>query len=216
MLENQQKISIALVDDHELFRAGIKLILSKRNDMEIVIEAPNGEEFLKQLDVLQPDIVLLDIAMPVLNGFETAKLALKKYPDIKIIILTMQNDEAYYLKMIELGVKGFILKKSGVNELLSAIQEVYQGNDYFSSELLTKLVLSLNNQNINNELNLNENEKQVLYYLCNGLVSKEIADKLYLSEKSIERYRSKLLQKTNTRNSAHLVMHALKNRLIEL
>lgn len=216
MLENQQKISIALVDDHELFRAGIKLILSKRNDMEIVIEAPNGEEFLKQLDVLQPDIVLLDIAMPVLNGFETAKLALKKYPDIKIIILTMQNDEAYYLKMIELGVKGFILKKSGVNELLSAIQEVYQGNDYFSSELLTKLVLSLNNQKINNELNLNENEKQVLYYLCNGLVSKEIADKLYLSEKSIERYRSKLLQKTNTRNSAHLVMHALKNRLIEL
>lgn len=212
----EKKIEIAIVDDHEMFRSGVKLILSERSDMEIIIEAVNGKDFLNQLDCIQPEIVLLDISMPELNGYETTKLALAKYPDLKIIVLSMLSEEEYYYKMIEAGVKGFILKNSGIEELIRSIEEVSKGNNYFAQDLLKKIVLSINNEEVDKKLKLNEKEKIVLTHICNGFTNKEISEKIFLSIKSIEKYRTNLLQKTQTRNSAHLVMFAMQNKLIDL
>jgi DNA-binding NarL/FixJ family response regulator len=211
----QEKLKIALVDDHDMFRSGIKLILSQHSNWEIVIEANNGEEFLNQLNYLIPDIVLLDISMPVLNGYDTAKRAIMQNPDLRIIVLSMLSDEDYYFKMIEAGAKGFILKNSGIDELTRAIEEVAIGNNYFAQDLLKKVVLKVNNNNIEQLLKLNEKEKQVLSLICNGHTNKEISDKMFLSIKTIEKYRHGLIQKTKTRNTAHLVMQAILTKLIE-
>lgn len=212
----ENKIKIALVDDHEMFRSGVRLILSEQKNWEIVIEAENGKEFLNQLKVIKPDVVLLDISMPVLNGYDTAAQALSVYPDLKIIVLSMLNEDDYYFKMIEIGVKGFVLKNSGVEELTRAIIEVSEGNNYFAQDLLKKIILKVNNKSVKQKLHLKDKEKEVLRYICNGYTNKEISDKLFLSVKTIEKYRHSLIQKTETRNTAHLVMHAIKNKLIEL
>lgn len=209
-------IKIALVDDHEMFRSGVKLILSEYKNWEIIIEAQNGKEFLEQLKVMTPDVVLLDISMPVLNGYETTKQALKKHPDLKIIVLSMLNEDDYYFKMIEAGVKGFVLKNSGVDELSRAIQEVSEGNNYFAQDLLKKIILKVNNKSVDKRLKLTDRETEVLVLICNGNTNKEISNKLFLSVKTIEKYRHSLIQKTETRNTAHLVMFAIKNKLIEI
>lgn len=210
-----EKVKIALVDDHEMFRSGIKLILSEREDWEIAIEAVNGIDFLNQLQELVPDIVLMDISMPEMDGYQTVINALKHTPNLKIIVLSMLSDEEYYYKMIEAGVKGFVLKNSGVEELHRSIDEVAKGNNYFAQDLLKKIILSINNKQVEEKLKLSEREKEILVLICNGYKNKEIADKLFLSVKSIEKYRSSLLTKTDTRNSAHLVMYSILNKLIE-
>jgi DNA-binding NarL/FixJ family response regulator len=211
-----ENLKIAIVDDHEMFRSGIKLILAQNKQWQVVIEAINGQDFLNQLNTTIPDIVLLDISMPLLNGYETTIKAIELFPDLKIITLSMLNDEQYYFKMIEAGVKAFILKKSGTDELFRAIEEVAKGNNYFSQDLLKNIVLRINNQETDRQLCLSVREKDVLNLICNGYTNKEISDKLFLSPKSIEKYRSALLQKTNTRNSAHLVMYAIQNNLIDM
>jgi DNA-binding NarL/FixJ family response regulator len=198
-----------------MFRSGVKLILGQRQDWTVVIEAVNGEDFLNQLNHITPDIVLLDISMPILNGYDTTIKALAKHPNLKIIILTMLNEEQYYVKMIEAGVRGFILKKSGTEELFKAIEEVAKGNSYFAQDLLKNMALIFNNSRSNNQLKLNSREKKVLTLICNGYTNKEISEKLFLSTKSIEKYRTALLQKTNTKNAAHLVMFAIQNKLID-
>lgn len=212
----QRNLKLAVVDDHEMFRSGVKLILAQNQQWQVVIEAVNGEDFLQQLNQTVPDIVLLDMSMPILDGYQTTKQALSKYPDLKVIILTMHNEEQYYLQMIEAGVKAFILKKSGTEELFRAIEEVAKGNNYFDQELLKSIVLRFNRKEVDESLHLNAREKEVLLYICNGFTNNEISQKLFLSTKTIEKYRTSLLQKTNTRNSAHLVMFAIKNRLIDL
>ena len=211
-----EKLKIAVVDDHEMFRSGIKLILAQNVQWSVVIEAVNGNDFIKQLNHVIPDVVLLDMSMPILDGYNTAKLALQKYPDLKIIVLTMHSEEQYYFQMIEAGVKAFILKKSGTEELFRAIEEVAKGNNYFDQELLKSIVLRFNRKEVDDSLNLNAREKEVLSYICNGYTNNEISQKLFLSCKTIEKYRTSLLQKTNTRNSAHLVMFAIQHRLIDL
>jgi len=212
----EKKISLAIVDDHEMFRSGLKLILHTKEDLELVIEAVNGKDFLDQLEYVVPDVVLLDLDMPVFNGYETAKRALDKCPDLKIIVLSMHSDQEYYYKMIEVGACGFILKNSGVEELFRAINEVAIGNNYFEQQLLKDIVLKINNKTTDTKLKLNQTEKEVLFLICKGYTIKEMSEKMFLSPKTIEKYRSALLHKTNTRNSAHLVMQAISDKLIEL
>lgn len=211
-----ERVKIALVDDHEMFRAGLKFIIDEKPEWEVVIEAVNGQNFLDQAELLTPEIVLLDISMPVLNGFDTAKLALEKFPGIKIIVLSMHSDQEYYQKMIEFGVMGFIPKDSGVDELIRAIEEVSKGNNYFSQDLLKKIILTINTNTVDKQLSLNEKEKKILTLICNGNTNQEIADLLFLSIKTIEKYRHGLIKKTNTRNTAQLVMYTIKNKLVNI
>jgi DNA-binding NarL/FixJ family response regulator len=140
---NGKVLDVIIVDDHSLFRNGLKILLTTAGQFNVVAEAENGKEFLDILPHIQPDIVLMDIDMPVLDGIEATKEALKKYPDLKVITLSLFGEEEYYYKMIEAGVKGFLLKNSDINEVKNALITVWQGGKYFSQELLYNVVKNI-------------------------------------------------------------------------
>lgn len=214
-----KNISIILVDDHHLFRDGVKLVLSKTSEYSIIGEASDGSEFLELLEVMIPDLVLMDIAMSEMDGIEATKKALKKFPELKIIALSSYGDEVYYRQMIEAGAKGFLTKNSNVDEFEFAIKTVLNGNNYFSQDLLNKVVfnISIGKENPNhNKLNLTNREKDVLDCICQGMSNKEIAEKLFISPKTVDNHRTSLLNKTSSKNTASLVMHAIKNKLVRI
>ena len=214
-----KKPDIIIVDDHLIFRQGLKSLLAVENIATVIGEASNGKEFLELLSHLKPDIVLLDIDMPHMNGTEATQKALKLMPDLKIIVFTMFGDEEYYYKMIDLGVKGFILKSSGITELEKAIQDVMMGECYFSNELLRNIIMNFGRKNgskpIEN-IGLTTREKEVLQNICLGLTNEEIAQKLFVSPKTVKSHRSKLLEKTHCKNTPGLILFAIKNKMVEV
>jgi len=214
-----KKYRIIVVDDHEIFRDGLKFVLSQSDNTEIIGEATNGEEFLELIETITPDLVLMDIAMPVMDGIEATQKALERNPNMKIIALSMFGDEEYYFKMIHAGVKGFVLKKSGKKELEKAIVEVMKGDSYFSNELLRNIILNLaetKETKSTNNSSLTKREHEVLQLICKGFSNTEIADSLHISAKTVEGHRTNLLSKTGVKNSINLVMYAIKNKIIEI
>jgi DNA-binding NarL/FixJ family response regulator len=211
-------ISIIIVDDHNLFRNGLKLLLNNSSNIQVVGEADNGRKFLDLLEIKLPDIVLMDIDMPVMDGLEATLAALEKYPDLKVITLSMFGEEEYYFKMINAGVKGFLLKNSDINEVSNAIRTVYEGGTYFSEELLLNVVKNIRSTNtgLKQTTTLSEREIEVLQKICLGLSNNEIADILNISKRTVDKHRSNLLEKTNSKNTANLVIYAMKQKLIEL
>ncbi len=215
-MEKNKKIFI--VDDHELYRDGLKFFLDQVSEMQVIGEAADGEKFLSMLDVCKPDVVLMDISMPNMDGIEATKEALKKFPELKIIALSSFGDEAYYKKMIEAGVMGFVLKEAGKNEIEEAIHYILDGKHYFSRELLHNIVFKkdTNQEDLDKRIGLSKREKEVLTLICQGFSNNEIAEKLFISPKTVNNHRTHLIEKTATRNSANLVMFAMKNGLIEI
>ncbi|TRX72056.1 response regulator transcription factor [Carboxylicivirga sp. M1479] len=210
---------IFLVDDHRIFREGLKNLIEFEDVGTIVGEASNGQEFLDKMDAQEIDLVLMDISMPILNGIETTIKALHQNPDLKIVALSMHGDDEYYYKMIEAGAKGFLLKDSGIKEIEHAIRTVINGDSYFSNELLRRIITNINKPEQNSvikEHNISKRELEVLKEICNGLTNDEIAEKLFISAQTVKGHRSSLLAKNNCRNSASLVMFAIKNKLVEL
>jgi len=213
------KPNIVIVDDHLIFRQGLKSIITLENIANIVGEASNGVELLKLLAHLKPDLVLMDIDMPHMNGLEATEKAMELMPDLKIIAFSMFSDEEYYYKMIDRGVKGFILKTSGINELETAIQNVMSGDSYFSNELLRKIINNFGHSNTAKPLlheNLTEREVEILQQICLGLSTEEIADKLFISPKTVKSHKSNLLEKTVCKNTPALILFAIKNKLVEI
>jgi len=211
-------LEVIIVDDHSLFRNGLKILLTTSGQFSVIAEAENGREFLELLEHFHPDIVLMDIDMPVLDGIEATKEALKKYPGLKVITLSMFGEEEYYYKMIEAGVKGFLLKNSDINEVKNALVTVHNGGKYFSQELLYNVVKNIRSNYKEQELTeaLSDREVEVLLQICNGLSNNEIAENLHISKRTVDKHRANLLDKTNSKNTAHLVMFAIKNKLIEI
>lgn len=209
---------IIIVDDHTLFRNGLRILLNNLPNFQVVGEAANGQEFIDLLGHTQTDLVLLDIDMPVMDGIEAAKLALQKVPDLKIITLSMYGEEDYYYKMVDAGVKGFVLKNSDMNEVKNALETVYEGGNYFSSELLRTLVNSLrtNTKNKEPQTGLSEREIEILILICQGLSNQEIADQLFISKRTVDKHRANILEKSECKNTAQLVMYAIKNQLVEI
>jgi len=219
-MSKQQKLKIILVDDHKMFRNGIKLLIEIENIGEVIAEAENGLEFLELLEVHQPDVVLMDIDMPVMDGIETTKKATEKSPNLKILALSMFGDEKYYTQMIQAGAKGFILKNAGKLELENGIKEVASGESYFSSELLRKIIVEIGEKKVTASkeevIEFADREMEIIQLLSNGKDTKEIAEKLFLSARTIDSYRSKLLAKTGTNNTVSLVIYAIKNGLVRI
>ena len=215
---NKEQNNIILVDDHTLFRNGLRILLNNLDNYNVSGEASNGQEFLDLLDHQRPDLVLLDIDMPVMDGIDAAKKALKKHPDLKIITLSMYGEEDYYYKMVDAGVKGFLLKNSDINEVKTALQTVLEGGSYFSSELLQTLVSSLRSKSQHHEKQnvLSERETEILLLICQGFSNQEIADQLYISKRTVDKHRSNILEKSESKNTAQLVMYAIKNQLVEI
>ncbi len=214
-----KKYKIVLVDDHDILREGLKFTLTGIDFAEIIAEASNGKEFLEIMQTAKPDIVLMDIAMPIMDGIEATTTILKTMPELKIIALTMFGDEEYYFKMVHAGVRGFVLKKSGIDELEKAIEAVTRGENYFSNELLRNIIVNITQHKIkgpNGTELLTKRELEVLQQICNGLSKNEIAEKLHISPKTIEGHRNNLLAKTNSKNTISLVLYAIKNKIINL
>lgn len=210
-------ISVFLVDDHQLFREGMKLLLSNIPFIGEIREASGGNEFLDSPHAGDTDIVFMDIEMPVISGIETTRLAVERFPGIRIIVLTMYEEEEYYTKMISAGVKGFILKNSSIQEVEDAILNVMDGKNYFSQEIVAGLVSNLTRKKKGEKQGeLSEREREVLVYICKGYSNKQIADTLFLSKRTVDKHRENILLKTGTKNTAGLVMYAIQSGIIEL
>ena len=211
MTDNNHKVSVA--DDHTLFRQGLKLILEDMENIDVVADVANGKELIEVAGVIKPDLIIMDINMPVVNGIEASRVLLQENPELKVLVISMYGDEQYYNSVIENGVKGFILKDADNSELRTAVKMILNGKTYFSQELLLKLI---RNRQTNEQIALTTREKEILTLICKGLSSSEIAAKLFLSERTIENHRASLLDKTGCRNSLSLVIYALRNNLADL
>ena len=212
------KNQVLLVDDHKLFRKGLRMLVDSLDQFEVCGEACNGLEMLTLLDQGRPDIVVLDIAMPEMDGMKAAKQALQKYPDLKIITISMYGDREHYFKMVDAGVKGFLLKNSEFEEVKMALDAVVGGGTYFSRELLMNLVTSLKSSTnkVTLESPLSEREKEILLLICKGMSTQKIATALSLSKRTVDSHRANILSKTNCRNTASLVAYAIKEKLVAL
>lgn len=215
-------INIVLIEDLPIVLEGIKLLLNRVKDFKIVREYKNGKEFIDDLGNFDADIILTDIDMPVMDGITTTQLALSFKPDLKIIALTMFSDRKFYYKMITAGAKGFILKQSPAEELEEAIRRVYQGENFFSPELLRTVIVEM--QGIEEEiikekkelLKLTDRETKILQLLCQGISNQKIADKIFVSLRTIENTKYRLMQKTMTKNNAGLIIWAIKNKVVSI
>ncbi len=208
---------LAIVDDHKMFRSGLRFLLNDIPEIKVVGEASNGLEFLELAanDII--DIVLMDINMPEMNGLEATREALKLYPKLKIIVLSMHGEEEYYDQMVDAGVQGFLLKNSGVDDLNAALQAVINGGTYFSQELLVGILDKKKQKQFQTEVvKLTQRELEVLKLICEGYCNTDIAEKLFISHRTVDRHRSNLLSKTGCPNSTSLVMYAVKNKIIEV
>lgn len=207
-----------IVDDHALFRNGLKLLLNSFDNFKVIAEASNGNEFLDILEVIPVDIVLLDIEMPEMDGITAAQIALKRFPNLKIITLSMYGDEDYYYKMVDAGVVGFLLKDSDIDEVNAALCAAIDGRSYFSQDLLQNLISRLTHSvdSLGEIADLTDREKEIVILICQGLSNIEIGEKLFLSKRTVEKHRANILEKTQCRNTASLVMYAIKNRIVKI
>jgi DNA-binding NarL/FixJ family response regulator len=213
-----EKIKIMVVDDHEIFRNGLVMIINKLKYAKVVAEAANGLEFLNLLNEQQPDLVFIDIEMPVMNGIEATRKALEMQPGLKMIALSMFGEDAYLHQMIDAGVSGFLLKNINKEGLDRAIRCVMEGKSYYSEELMAifarKYVEPSGKQDP--EAELTKRELEVLQLIAEGLTDQEIADKIFLSIRTINWHRANLISKTGSKNTVNLITYAIKNNLVKL
>ena len=214
-------IRVMIADDHRLFRKGIVAVLKEIKGITVINEAENGKELLEKLVYEQPDVVLMDIKMPEMDGIEATEIVISKYPEVKVIMLTMHDDEQFITHMVDLGAHGYLLKNSDVRELELAIHKVmkqgYYFNDKVSEVLLTSLIgkKSKLDKRKKGELNFSKREYEVLQLICDGFTNSQIAEKLFLSTRTVEGYRYKLCDKVGVKNTAGLVRYAIKNGLVD-
>ena len=219
MIMMGNKIKIALVDDHTLFRTGLKGLLSQCENFEIIADVGSGEEFLTLLPNIDVDVVFMDISMPGIDGVETTRRALQLSPALRIITLSMYGDDHYYTLMMQSGASGFVLKDSDIEDVYAAVEAVYGGDSYVSEALLNSLTRNMSRTPaIENECEdmLSEREVEILMEVCRGLSNQEIADKLFISKRTVDKHRANILEKTGCKNTANLVVYAIKNRLVEI
>ncbi|MFI3278451.1 MAG: response regulator transcription factor [Rikenellaceae bacterium] len=211
------KYRVILVDDHALFRGGLRGLLERYGDVEVVAEVSNGEEFLSILETTSADIIFMDIAMEPISGDEATRIALKRDPSLKIITLSMFGDNHYYTRMVEAGARGFLLKNSEIAEVLAAIETVAAGGDFFSQELLESITTSMytNASQQHNSDSLSAREAEILIGICRGLSNQEISDELFISKRTVDKHRANIMDKTGCRNTANLVVYAIRNKLVD-
>ena len=210
-----QPLSIIITDDHKLFRDGLHQVIRRMNNVRSIKQAGNGIEVMNLLAQDKYHLVFLDITMPEMNGIDTAKQMRKKYPETKIIALSMHHNLDTVYKMLDAGVAGYLLKDAPLSEIRKSVSEVIQGRNYYSPEIET----AIQNRNkrpseSDSSKELNEREREILKLICAELSTKSIADKLFISARTVETYRESLLKKTNSKNIAGLVLYAVNNNLL--
>lgn len=206
---------IVLVDDHSLFRNGLRGLL-ERNGCRVTGEAGSGEEFLSLLPGCEADVVFMDFSMPGINGAEATERALALRPDLRIITLSMFGEESYYSRMVEAGARGFLLKDSQIDDVLEAIGTVMEGGSYFSPQLLASLANRMHTREDAGDEQLSVREREILVQICRGLSNQEIADCLFISKRTVDKHRANILEKTGCKNTASLVVYAIRHRMVEV
>jgi len=218
--EAGKPIRVAIADDHALFRAGVKTALSAKKDVELIAEADNGMQLLNLLKHIDPDVVLLDIQMPIMDGIQTLPEIRKVRPEAKVIILSMHNDHSMISKLMEIGANSYLTKNSDSETIYEAIKTCYE-NEFFFNELTNKALLTgLRTKRTDpfggaQEAELSEKELRVLRLMCEEKTTKEIADIVEISPRTVEAIRDKLKTKTGAKSMAGLVMYAVKNGIMD-
>jgi DNA-binding NarL/FixJ family response regulator len=214
-------IRIVLADDHEIFRDGFRVMLKKQASVELVGEAADGEELINLVEETQPDVVVTDIKMPKLDGISATKILTKKYPHIGVISLSMFDEENLIIEMLEAGAKGYLLKNAHKNEIITAVEAVFKSQTYYcnhTSRKLTKMIAesSFNPNKRASKPEFSEREISVMRFICQELSNREIALQLKLSVRTIEGYRERIQEKISARNTAGIVVYAIKNRIYQV
>ncbi|WP_419801174.1 response regulator [Mucilaginibacter sp.] len=213
-------INLAIADDHKIFREGLKATLEDCADLNLVFEAANGIELVKQLAHKNPDVVLMDIKMPEMDGMQATAYIQENFGHVKVLALSMHNEDKYILDMMKAGASGYLLKNAEPQEIIDAVFTVYKKGFYFNEHLSVTLIKQLmgNSSQAKNkgETELNEREIEVLKLICQEKQNTEIADKLFLSVRTVEGYRTRLFEKTGCKNIVGLVIYAIKKGVIEV
>ena len=210
------KCRLVIADDHTIVRQGIRSLLEAREDFVVLGEASTGREAIRKVEELQPDIVIMDISMPNLNGLEATRQIKKRFPDCKILVLTMYEDKESIRQMLQCGASGYVVKKSAVSQLFDAIEAVIKGGAFFSPTI-SKIVLEDYIKELDSsERILSSREIEVLQLVAEGRTNREIADLLHLSVKTVEGHKDNIKKKLNIRDTAGIVKYAIKERIIRL
>jgi DNA-binding NarL/FixJ family response regulator len=221
---SKKKINIFLVDDHQIVRDGIKSLLLDSSEISIAGEAMNGKELLDKIELAKPDVILMDISLPDISGIELTRQISRKYPDIKVVILSMYTQEEFITNAIAAGAKGYLPKNTTRQELLNAIIAVYNGNEYYN-DAVSKIILenyissvrkSKENETEAETETLSAREKQILKHFAEGMTNQEIADKLFISIRTVESHKNHIMQKLGVKNTVELIKYALKNNIAEM
>ena len=214
---------IAIVDDHILFRRGLSIIINSFSEFKIISEANNGREFINSINPNNvPEIVLLDITMPDMNGYETARWLYTHYPEVKVLALSMLNEERAVIKMLRNGAKGYILKDSEPQELRAALESLVVKGIYLNELMCSNIIHSMNNQfeedqeTFKRKAELTERESEFLKRVCSDMSYKQIADTMFLSPRTIDGYRDALFQKLNVQTRIGLVLYAIRNDIVTI
>jgi two-component system, NarL family, response regulator NreC len=212
-------VRILLADDHGVVRKGLRFLLERQSEMEVVGEASDGREAIRMIERMNPDVVIMDIAMPLLNGIEATSQMMKRNARLAVIILSMHSDEDYLLSALNAGAKGYVLKDSAENDIVKAIRSVSRGIPYFSPEisktLLEDHVRFLQQRNLQDSYELlTEREKEVLQLLAEGKSNKEVAAVLNISVYTVDTHRLHLMQKLDLHNTAEIVLYAVRKKII--
>lgn len=214
-------IRILIADDHEIFRDGFKLMLSKRSEIQLLGEAENGRELVRLVKAHQPDVVITDIKMPLLDGIEASRLISSEFSDIGIIGLSMFDEDDLIVDMLEAGAKGFLLKNSGKDQIIEAIHTVYDGNPYYCKSTSNKLTKMIAKSRFNpyvkkKKVEFSERENEIIRMIVQEMTNKEIAERLFLSVRTVEGYRLAIMEKMEVKNTVGIVIYAIKQGLIKL
>lgn len=212
--------SIAIVDDHQIVSEAIAGLINAVPQFTVLYEARNGKELMQKFEHKKniPDLVLLDINMPIMNGFETATWLQKNHSEVPFVALTMNDDEESIIKMLRLGSRGYLIKDIDSDELLMALEEVIKKGFYYTDLVTSKLLHNLGKENEKKESNtsLKDKEKEFIKLVCTEMTYREIAEAMFVSPKTVDGYRDDLFQKLNVKNRIGLVMYAIKNGLVDL
>lgn len=214
------KIRILIADDHTLLRNGICALLADQQDMMVVGEASDGREAVRLAGTLKPNVVLMDIAMPLLNGLEATRQIKREYPEISVLVLTMYDHEEYFREMLEAGASGYIIKRAAATELVAAIHSVYNGEAVLSPAITRLLLEDYLSHDAHSEVGdpnaLSSREREVLQLIAEGRTSREIADILNLSVKTVQSHRTNLMQKLDLHDRGDLIKYAIQKKIIEI
>ena len=214
------KIKIAIADDYKIYRDGLKVNLNADENLDVIQEADNGEDLLNGLAIAQPDVILMDLKMPIMDGMEATKEVRKRFNSIKVLVITMYEDDKFIIHLMENGANGYLLKNADSDEIIKSIYSVYETGYYFNDlvnkALLKKLILKGNvKPSFNQNIEFTERELEVLKLICEEKTAAEIGKELFISARTVEGHRTKLIEKVGVRNTAGLVMFALKNGIVQ-